>query len=156
KEQHGAPPGAYLGVFWATFWPAAPFFALALPWLWERRRDMRIFFLIAWVVPAWAIFEAIPTKLPHYVLPLYPAIAIATAMAITAGAAGTAALWRRLVLVRVPVLAAAVAVAVPVARFVLDGSVSLVGTVLAVIGAALALAAWWLALRQGAGRGLVV
>ncbi len=39
-------------------------------------------FLLAWLVPAWIVFELIITKLPHYVLPLYPAIAILLAMAI--------------------------------------------------------------------------
>ena len=33
-------------------------------------------FLLAWIVPAWLVFEFAVTKLPHYVLPLYPAIAI--------------------------------------------------------------------------------
>ena len=37
---------------------------------------------------AWLIFEAVPTKLPHYVLPLYPAIAILTVMAIGAAFVG--------------------------------------------------------------------
>ncbi|MBL4559207.1 MAG: hypothetical protein JKP98_25605 [Rhodobacteraceae bacterium] len=37
-------------------------------------------FAAAWVIPAWAIFEAVPTKLPHYVLPLYPALAILAAL----------------------------------------------------------------------------
>jgi len=34
-------------------------------------------FLIAWVVPAWLMFEILPTKLPHYTLPCYPALALA-------------------------------------------------------------------------------
>jgi 4-amino-4-deoxy-L-arabinose transferase-like glycosyltransferase len=33
-------------------------------------------FLLAWVVPCWIVFELVVTKLPHYVLPLYPAVAI--------------------------------------------------------------------------------
>jgi 4-amino-4-deoxy-L-arabinose transferase-like glycosyltransferase len=33
-------------------------------------------FLLAWIVPSWIVFELVITKLPHYVLPLYPAIAI--------------------------------------------------------------------------------
>ena len=33
-------------------------------------------FLLAWLVPTWIVFELVITKLPHYVLPLYPAIAI--------------------------------------------------------------------------------
>ncbi|HRE21493.1 MAG TPA: glycosyltransferase family 39 protein, partial [Rhabdaerophilum sp.] len=29
QEKHGAPPGAYFGIFWLTFWPAAPLALLA-------------------------------------------------------------------------------------------------------------------------------
>ncbi len=29
----------------------------------------------------WIVFELVPTKLPHYVLPLYPALAILVAIA---------------------------------------------------------------------------
>jgi len=35
-------------------------------------------FLLAWLIPSWIVFELVLTKLPHYVLPLYPAIAILT------------------------------------------------------------------------------
>src|SRR5262249_11525104 len=35
-----------------------------------------------WLIPSWIVFEAVLTKLPHYVLPLYPAIAILTAGAL--------------------------------------------------------------------------
>jgi 4-amino-4-deoxy-L-arabinose transferase-like glycosyltransferase len=41
--------------------------------------------LLAWIIPAWIIFEIVLTKLPHYVLPLYPAIAILIAGALDAG-----------------------------------------------------------------------
>lgn len=76
QEKHGAPPGTYLGVFWVTFWPAAPLALLAGAFAWRERRDDGVAFLLAWIVPFWLILEAVPTKLPHYVLPLYPAIAI--------------------------------------------------------------------------------
>src|SRR6202008_1995826 len=33
-------------------------------------------FLLAWAVPIFVFFELAPTKLPHYVLPAYPAIAL--------------------------------------------------------------------------------
>lgn len=33
-------------------------------------------FLLAWIAPAFLLFELLPTKLPHYVLPTYPAIAL--------------------------------------------------------------------------------
>jgi 4-amino-4-deoxy-L-arabinose transferase-like glycosyltransferase len=76
QETHGAPPGYYLALFWLTFWPAAPLAAVAAPAVWRERRVPTARFLIAWVVPSWIVFELVMTKLPHYVLPLYPAIAI--------------------------------------------------------------------------------
>jgi 4-amino-4-deoxy-L-arabinose transferase-like glycosyltransferase len=78
QEKHGAPPGVYLLTVWGTLWPVSPFLVLALPAVWRWRREPAMLFLIAWVVPAWIIFELIPTKLPHYVLPLVPALMLAT------------------------------------------------------------------------------
>jgi len=76
QETHGAPPGYYLALFWVTFWPAAPLAAVATPAVWRHRREPPLRFLLAWVIPCWLVFELVVTKLPHYVLPLYPAIAI--------------------------------------------------------------------------------
>jgi 4-amino-4-deoxy-L-arabinose transferase-like glycosyltransferase len=76
QETHGAPPGYYLLLFWLTFWPAAPLAAMAAPAVWQHRRERPARFLLAWLVPSWIVFELVMTKLPHYVLPLYPAIAI--------------------------------------------------------------------------------
>jgi len=85
QESHGAPPGYYLILFIATFFPASMLAALAAPSTYALRREGWVRFLLAWIVPAWIIFELVPTKLPHYVLPLYPAIAILIAEAVTAG-----------------------------------------------------------------------
>jgi 4-amino-4-deoxy-L-arabinose transferase-like glycosyltransferase len=82
QETHGAPPGYYLLLFWLTFWPAAPLAAVAAPAIWRHRVEPPLRFLLAWLVPCWIIFELVMTKLPHYVLPLYPAIAILIAWAI--------------------------------------------------------------------------
>ena len=30
-------------------------------------------FCFAWVIPIWIVFELVPTKLPHYLLPVFPA-----------------------------------------------------------------------------------
>jgi 4-amino-4-deoxy-L-arabinose transferase-like glycosyltransferase len=78
QESHGMPPGVYLLLFWLTFWPGAPLAAMAAPAVWRARREPGALFLLAWLVPSWIVFEAVLTKLPHYVLPLYPAIAILT------------------------------------------------------------------------------
>lgn len=82
QESHGAPPGYYLLLYWLTFWPAAPLAAVAAPSAWHDRREPALRFLLAWIVPSWIVFELVITKLPHYVLPLYPAIAILIARAI--------------------------------------------------------------------------
>lgn len=81
-EKHWGPPGAYVLAFWATFWPAAPLVALTGWFWWSDRKDDAVVFLLAWIVPMWLVLEAMPTKLPHYVLPLFPAVAILTVMAI--------------------------------------------------------------------------
>ena len=78
QESHGAPPGLYLLLFWITFWPGAPLAGMAAPAVWRARREPGAQFLLAWLVPSWIVFELVLTKLPHYVLPLYPAIAILT------------------------------------------------------------------------------
>ncbi|MBV9983131.1 glycosyltransferase family 39 protein [Bradyrhizobium sp.] len=78
QESHGAPPGLYLLLFWITFWPGAPLAGMATPAVWRARREPGAQFLLAWLVPSWIVFEAVLTKLPHYVLPLYPAVAILT------------------------------------------------------------------------------
>ena len=49
------------------------------------RREPGARFLLAWLVPSWIVFEVVMTKLPHYVLPLYPAIAILIAGVLEAG-----------------------------------------------------------------------
>jgi 4-amino-4-deoxy-L-arabinose transferase-like glycosyltransferase len=82
QESHGAPPGLYLVLFWITFWPGAPLAGMAVPAIWRARREPGAQYLLAWLVPSWIVFEAVLTKLPHYVLPLYPAIAILTAGAL--------------------------------------------------------------------------
>jgi 4-amino-4-deoxy-L-arabinose transferase-like glycosyltransferase len=90
RESHGAPPGLYLVLFFVTFFPASILAGLAAPAVWAVRREAAARFLLAWLVPSWIVFEAIITKLPHYVLPLYPAIAI-----LIAGAVETQVLSRR-------------------------------------------------------------
>src|SRR6266480_4962097 len=78
QESHGAPPGLYLLLFWVTFWPGSVLAGLAAPAVWRARREPGAQYLLAWLVPSWIVLELVLTKLPHYVLPLYPAVAILT------------------------------------------------------------------------------
>ena len=124
QETHGAPPGLYVLLFFATFFPASMLAGLAVPAVWAVRREPAARFLLAWLVPSWIVFELVVTKLPHYVLPLYPAIAV-----LIAGAVETKVLSRRLWLVRgmiwwflVPVFVSIVAV---IAAVVIDRDLAL-------------------------------
>lgn len=92
QEAHGAPPGYYLFLLMATFAPASLFIWPSLIWAWRNRRQVMIRFLFWWVVPFWIVLELVPTKLPHYILPLYPALALLVAQA--AAASETAELRR--------------------------------------------------------------
>lgn len=92
KEGHWGPPGYHLVLLCVLFWPGTLVTALALRrgvGL-VRRRAPRSpeLFLLAWIVPSWIVFELVSTKLPHYTLPLYPAVALLSARAIFAAAAG--------------------------------------------------------------------
>jgi 4-amino-4-deoxy-L-arabinose transferase-like glycosyltransferase len=82
QQGHGQPPGFYIVLFFVTFFPASILAGLSASAVISRRREPAIQFLLAWLVPSWIVFELAVTKLPHYVLPLYPAIAILFAMAI--------------------------------------------------------------------------
>lgn len=79
------PPGAHLLAFPAIFFPASLLALLAIPDVWRRRHDPRVRFCLGWIVPIWLVFEIALTKLPHYVMPTYPAIAILAAKAFLDG-----------------------------------------------------------------------
>ena len=53
QESHGAPPGYYLALAIATFWPGSLLLAPALIWGWRQRARPAARFLLAWLVPAW-------------------------------------------------------------------------------------------------------
>jgi 4-amino-4-deoxy-L-arabinose transferase-like glycosyltransferase len=80
QESHGAPPGYFLLLSAITFWPTILFVAPALAAAIPRRADPMIRFLLVWAIGWWLLVEQIPTKLPHYVLPAYPALAILAAV----------------------------------------------------------------------------
>ena len=75
QEGHGAPPLFYAALAPLMLFPAV----LALPggvvaaWRWRAEPGVR--FALCWLAPAWLLFELTPTKLVHYTLPLYGALA---------------------------------------------------------------------------------
>jgi 4-amino-4-deoxy-L-arabinose transferase-like glycosyltransferase len=79
------PPGLHLLAFPLLFFPYALFTFFSIPDVLKNRHDPAIKFCLGWIVPAWLVFELSLTKLPHYVLPAYPAIALLTAKYLTDG-----------------------------------------------------------------------
>jgi 4-amino-4-deoxy-L-arabinose transferase-like glycosyltransferase len=75
-ESHGGPPGLYLLMLPATFWPGSLALVFTVGMAWRHRRRPADRFLLAWLVPTWLVFELLPTKLPNYVLPTFPALAL--------------------------------------------------------------------------------
>jgi 4-amino-4-deoxy-L-arabinose transferase-like glycosyltransferase len=118
QESHGAPPGIYLAAVWVTFWPGSMLLLAALPGLWAARREPVAALALVWVVPAWIVFELTKTKLVHYVLPTYPALALMVALGLTRGPVWRGAAWvlapvPLIVMVALAVLAQRLGVALP-------------------------------------------
>ncbi len=153
-EGHGAPPGSYLVAFFGTFWPWTALALLAIPHVWNWRRAPETAFLLGWIVPTWIIFEIVATKLPHYVLPTYPALcALVAAAALDGGAKPSGRLfWIGAVLWAIP--AAGMPLVLGLAPTLIEGEL----VIAPMIGGALALAALfaaWRWLRRGVWVGFI-
>ena len=109
QESHGAPPGYFLALLTVSFWPAILFLLPGLVSAVAHRRDPALRFLLIWTA-TWVAFELVPTKLPHYVLPIYPALAILAALwAVSPRMTG--GIWGRLAIYAAPLQFALGAVA---------------------------------------------
>ena len=107
-EGHWGPPGYHIILLVMLFWPGSLLAGAGI--IRGIRKGIRIegklpggiknilhrlhgmrpardpeFFLVCWLIPAWLAFELASTKLPHYVLPLYPAISLLVARAVWSG-----------------------------------------------------------------------
>jgi 4-amino-4-deoxy-L-arabinose transferase-like glycosyltransferase len=96
EESHGAPPGYYLALASFTFWPATLLLLPALGFAIRNRKDPAIRFLVAWAGAVWLLFELVPTKLPHYILPAYPALALLAALWAVRARDEEAGRWERI------------------------------------------------------------
>jgi 4-amino-4-deoxy-L-arabinose transferase-like glycosyltransferase len=75
QEGHGAPPGYFLLLSPVLLFPAVLLAPAGLIDGWRNRAEPGIRFALCWLVPSWIVFELVPTKLPHYVLPTFGALA---------------------------------------------------------------------------------
>lgn len=114
-DAHWGPPGLHLLMLPLLLFPAAAALPGGVVAAWRGRRTVPVRFLLAWIVPAWVVFEAAPTKLPHYALPLYPAVCLLLAWGLVEAAASSRARWTGVALAGVAaMLLAGVGVAAPV------------------------------------------
>jgi 4-amino-4-deoxy-L-arabinose transferase-like glycosyltransferase len=72
--QHGQPFWYYVPILLVGLFPWTPLAALLARG--KTYQDPRLRFLSLWTVAAFAFFSIVPNKLPFYVLPLLPALAI--------------------------------------------------------------------------------
>lgn len=134
QEGKGAPPGTYLLALWLTFWPATPLLLLALPSIWRARREAATRFCLAWAIPVWLMYEAIPTKLIHYTLPAFPALALLAVAHLPTGLASASRFLKGLAALAIlPGLVLGIAVAAYAIR---EESWSAAGFALSGLGAA--------------------
>ena len=84
EEGHGAPPGFYAVLAPVLLFPATPLLIAGLVAGWRERASPATRFALCWLIPSWLVFEITPTKLVHYPLPLYGALAWLMALALTA------------------------------------------------------------------------
>jgi 4-amino-4-deoxy-L-arabinose transferase-like glycosyltransferase len=89
QEGHGAPPLFYAVLAPLLLFPATLLLPAGLVAGWRGRAEPAMRFTLCWLIPSWLVFELTPTKLIHYTLPLYGALAwlMARALARPLGAA---------------------------------------------------------------------
>jgi 4-amino-4-deoxy-L-arabinose transferase-like glycosyltransferase len=91
-ERHGGPPGYHTLALPVMFFPGTLLLAAAAVAGWTRRMEPGVRFAVAWFIPSFILFELAPTKLPHYPLPVYAALAWLVAAALERPL-GTRARW---------------------------------------------------------------
>lgn len=154
QESHGAPPGTYLVVSLATFWPLSIFASLALIWGWRQRQQQAVRFLFFWAVPAWLVFELIATKLPNYILPMMPALAALTGLALTDQGLRTESRWFRFTYFGIAAIGAALAIGMNAGFFAIENHINWAGVAVGILVIVLSVSAWRLLVHNRLRSGL--
>ncbi len=145
-----APPTTYALLAPLLAGPAMTFIFAGTPWLAGNARRPVVFFALAWGLPLWLTAELITDKLPQYVLPSIPAIAMLAAVVADEGTARIGGAFSRFYSSSPLIWPPLIAVTIPVAFAVLEGrfpvgafAAFVVGGILGPVG--------WLWLKRGTG-----
>ncbi|WP_208989512.1 glycosyltransferase family 39 protein [Pseudovibrio sp. POLY-S9] len=95
REAHGAPPLTHLLISFVIFWPIPSFLLVIFNGIRQELNQICYRFLLCWLIPSWIIFELVSTKLPHYTLPMMPALALLAAGVLTTDRAKQAGIYWR-------------------------------------------------------------
>lgn len=82
-ERHGGWPGYYLLLSPLLLFPATLLLPAGLITGWTQRAEPAVRFALCWLIPTWIAFELFPTKLWHYTLPTFGALAWLMALAVS-------------------------------------------------------------------------
>lgn len=75
QESHGAPFGYHTVLTPFLMFPGSLLLPAALALGWRGRHEPGVRFALCWLAPSFIVFEITPTKLVHYTLPTYGALA---------------------------------------------------------------------------------
>ena len=84
QEGHSGPFGYHTLLAPLLSFPATLLLPAALVVGWTKRDEPGVRFALCWLIPTWLMFELLPTKLVHYELPAYGALAMLMAAAVRA------------------------------------------------------------------------
>ncbi|MET3666824.1 4-amino-4-deoxy-L-arabinose transferase-like glycosyltransferase [Caulobacter sp. 1776] len=84
QEGHAGPFGYHALVAPILTFPGTLLLPAGLALAWTGRREPGVRFAVCWLVPTWLMFEILPTKLIHYELPAYGALAMLMAATVRA------------------------------------------------------------------------
>jgi 4-amino-4-deoxy-L-arabinose transferase-like glycosyltransferase len=82
QEGHSGPFGYHTLLAPLLSFPATLLLPAALVVGWSQRSEPGVRFAVCWLLPTWLMFELLPTKLVHYELPAYGALAMLMAAAV--------------------------------------------------------------------------
>lgn len=82
QQGHGHAFGYFLVISPLLLWPGSILLGKGIFAAMSQRKEKLTRFMLAWLIPSWILFEIVPTKLPEYVLPCFPAIMVLLVLAV--------------------------------------------------------------------------
>ncbi|MGZ3304815.1 MAG: ArnT family glycosyltransferase [Asticcacaulis sp.] len=142
SEGHFMWPGYHTLLLCITLFPASFLLGGAIQTAIQRWREPAVKFALCWFVVAFIIFEATPTKLPHYPLPTYGALIWLCALSLEV----RLKLWARIVNIVFGLLGALVltGIAFGASQKFGDSAANLMAIIVAISTVGLGLLGWWL------------